>query len=325
MEATQLIKQHLDVEKILEHYDFDGIHHHGDMIRAKCKMHGGVNPTSFIISDEGLWYCHAGICGGGDIYTLVQKFEECGFPESVRKVADLLGIDITNLTITERKKSYEAELRKWIRTMSSRTKKKVKEEFVVTVPIKEVTKFRSFEQETMQHFGLGYIEEIFLKKRDGGAYSLKDRLSFPIIFDGMQVGLSLRKTKAKDFPKWSHQPVSLETGDILYNYDAVSGKTSITIVEGMLDVWAFHEIGVTAVATFGAHITEEQYRLLMRTGADLVLAFDGDQPGQVATQKAIDMFRYKANVERVLFHEDEDPESIPRNELKLKYESRVKA
>ena len=80
MDATTLIQQHLDVEALLEHYGFNNIHNNGDIIRACCKLHGGDNPTAFVINkNTGLWYCHTGECGGGDVFTLVQKFEGINF------------------------------------------------------------------------------------------------------------------------------------------------------------------------------------------------------------------------------------------------------
>jgi DNA primase len=334
MDALELINEHIDVERLLEHYDFDKISPDGAYIRSACKIHGGNNPSSFVISrDTGLWYCHTSNCGGGDIYTLVQVMEGIDFPASARWVANFFGVDIDNMEIKHRKEKHIKEMKEWVKVMNSR-KKKVTPAYSLDVPVREVRKFRTFKEETMEHFRLGFVESIELEKSSGGTYTLKNRLVFPIIKDGEQVGVSLRKTKANDFPKWSHQPKSIETSNILYNYDAAIGQERVVITEGALDVWAYHEIGVVAVATFGAHVTDEQYKLLMRTGADLVFSFDGDEAGREATAKAITgykdktgkfiegMFKNKANCFIVPFEDGEDPESIPREQLKLKYESR---
>ena len=64
MDAVTLLIKHLDAEKLLEHYDFDRIKSDGDMIRSSCKIHGGNNPTAFVINKETcLWYCHTSDCG----------------------------------------------------------------------------------------------------------------------------------------------------------------------------------------------------------------------------------------------------------------------
>lgn len=309
----------------MEYYSFDNVTHGSGMIRSCCKIHGGSTSSAFVMNeDNGFWYCHTGTCGGGDIYTLIRKLEGCSFKESIEKVASILGIDIDNLEIVERKDNTMIELNQWVRTMTSWVKKEKFKEYVIEEELRKVTKFRDFNESTLENFGLSYVDEISLESKTGTSYKLQGRLVIPIIQGAVQVGASLRKTKSRDYPKWSHQPIEIKTRNLLYNYDATSNAKSITIVEGPFDVWAYYEIGVTAVATYGAHLTNEQYRLLVKTGADLVFSFDGDRAGREATEKAIEMLKNKANMEFVLFDEGEDPASLSREELKTKYEKRGK-
>ena len=100
-----------------------------------------------------------------------------------------------------------------------------------------------------------FFKEIELEKKDGSKYKLFNRLLFPIIVEGVQIGISLRRTKSTDFPKWSHQPRGIKTEEVLYNIDSVVVNEPIIVVEGILDVWAFYEIGLNAVCVFGSHIT----------------------------------------------------------------------
>lgn len=324
MDAVALLESKLNVSMLLEHYGFNA-RQDGEFIRSACRIHGGSEPTAFVINaTSGLWYCHTGGCGGGDAYTLVQRMEECTFRESVAILADLHGIDIENMEVYERQEPYIKEGKEWLESMKSLSELEAPPEYELDAELRGVKKFRDFNEETLDHFDLSYATEATLTKADGGTYTVRDRLIIPIIQDDRKVGVSIRKTKAKDFPKWLHQPRGIKTSNMLYNYDATQGKTSVTIVEGVFDVWAYHEIGITAVATFGAHLTHNQYRLLMRTGADLVLSYDGDKAGQQATQEALKTFYHKANVECVAFSEDEDPGSVTRDDLKLKYESRRK-
>lgn len=324
MDAVTIITEHLDVDRLLQHYDFDKINPDGDIVRACCKIHGGNNPTAFVINREtGLWYCHTGSCGGGDVFTLVQKMESCDFPSAVRWLANFFDIDINNLRITERKYQYVEELKSFIKTVKSK-RKKVFQQFTIEEEIKEVTKYRDFKPETLEHFHLGYVESVKLKKRDGAYYTLLHRLVFPISFNNIQVGISFRRTNSNDFPKWSHQPAHIETKELLYNYDEAKSSQIIAICEGISDVWAFYEIGVSAVCTFGAHITQEQYKLLLKTGADLVLAYDGDEAGKLVTERALKMFKYKANLYTIHLNDSEDPQSIGREELLKRYESRTR-
>jgi DNA primase len=323
VDAVSLLNKHIDVARILDHYDFEILSHDGDFARGRCKIHDGNNKTAFVINiTNGLWFCHSGGCGGGDVYTMVQKLEESSFMKAVQRVASILGVDIENLQIIERKEKYLDELRQWIKMMKKRREKTTFEAYVVKEEVIPVAKFRDFKQETLDHFQLGYVESIELSKRNGDMYTLKNRLVMPICFNDMQVGVSLRKTKSRDVPKWSHQPVNINTGNILYNFDNVKNRESIVVSEGITDVWAWYEINVDACCTLGAHLTDEQYKLLMKTGADLIFAYDGDEAGREATRKARAMLRNKVNMEYVVFDEGEDPESISREELKLKYEQR---
>jgi DNA primase len=323
VEATTLILNNIDVHKILEHYKFNGIKNDGEFIRCCCKIHDGDNPTSFVINTRtGLWFCHSH-CGGGDIFSLVEKLENIDFISSVKWLSEFFHIDISNLPIKERKLDYMDELQKFIKVVKSKRKKTVNE-FSIDVPIKGVVSYRKFNPETIKHFNLGFVEKVILKKKDGEDYTLRNRLVFPVMFEGIQVGISFRRIKHTDYPKWSHQPANIETGDYLYNYDEAKDKPVITICEGITDVWAFYEIGIPAVACFGAHVTPNQYKLLLKTGADLVFSFDGDDAGIKATNNAIKTFKNKANISTIHLNNGEDPENIDREELKKRYDNRKK-
>jgi len=322
MDAVSKINEHLDIDKLLNHYQFDVSSTDSTIIRSACKLHGGSNPTGFAINrDNGLWFCHTGNCGGGDVFTLVRHFEKLEWEETVQWLASFFGISIDGLTIVEHKPSYLKDNDKFLKAMQKRKTLELIPYFI-DEEIRPVTKFRKFNETTLRTFDLGYVERVGLKRRTGEPYTLSHRLVFPILFNGIQVGLSFRRVKNTDVPKWSHQPAHINTSNLLYNYDACNGECVVVVVEGITDVWAYYEIGVTAVATFGAHITHEQYKLLLKTGADLVFSFDGDEAGQLATDKAIAMFKNKANLSVVSLKDGEDPESIEREELCGRYAHR---
>ena len=56
MDAVSVIKQNIDVEKILRHYNVD-FKYFGDYIRCACPIHNGDNPTAFVINEDFLWSC----------------------------------------------------------------------------------------------------------------------------------------------------------------------------------------------------------------------------------------------------------------------------
>lgn len=322
MDAIQLIEQHIDVDLVLNHYKFDQIRPSGNFIRACCGIHGGDNPMSFVINQEnGLWSCHTS-CGNGNIFQLVQKMENISFPESVYRVASIMGLDIQDLKIVAKTTQEKKELKNWIKTMKAMTRVTEFHEFVPVDEHKKVTKFKDFQQETLEKFGLYYFDKFQGLNRSGEPFIAYQRLAFPMIQQGKMVGMSLRATQYNHNPKWLHQPSSIATSDLLYNYDSAIGQEEVVVVEGITDVWAYHEIGVVAVCTYGAHVTDEQRRMLLRLGSKLVFSFDGDKAGRETTEKAIEMFQYTSDISVVQLPDGADPESISREELKQWYEKR---
>lgn len=323
MDATTLINQHLNVATIMDYYRFELTMSDKTFARGSCRIHGGDNPTAFVINMEnGLWFCHTGGCGGGDVYTLVELIEGVDFKQAVQKVAFILGLDIDNLEIQQRKADYLKDIRDFIKFMKKRKKEPLKE---IKLPVgRKVSKFRSFKRETIEKFGMFFLPEYKTVSKSDKEYTLHNRLVFPIKFKDKIVGMSMRRTKSNDYPKWSHQPPSIYTGNLIYNYDALIGQEGITIVEGIPDVWAFDEIGVPCGATYGAHITEEQYRLIIKTGAELTLCFDNDDAGVKATKKAIEMFRNKTRLYQIKLPRGNDPDDISREELEKLYANRIR-
>ena len=322
MYALDKVLENIDTELLLDELGFDVPNNDEEFIRTKCAIHGGDNPTSFVINRENtLWFCHTGGCGGGDAIELVKKIKGLSFHQSINWLSDLFNVDISGLEIKEKKSRFKEDLKSFVSAMKM-VKKKDIDEYVVDVEVKSLKSFREFKKETIEHFNMGFVSSIDLNKRDGGQYTLRNRLLFPIIFNNKQVGVALRRTKSKDVPKWSNQPINMNYGDVLYNYDNSVGKSTIVVSEGITDVWAYHEIDVCAVATFGAHLTDKQYKLLLKTGADIVLAYDNDKAGNEAKKKAIKMLKNKVNLYVIDLPVDKDAEDITREELLNAYKSR---
>lgn len=321
MDAVSVIKQNIDVEKILRHYNVD-FKYFGDYIRCACPIHNGDNPTAFVINEDFLWSCHTGGCGAGDVFTFIEQMEDLDFPKAVKKVAEILEIDIENLIIAERKNDYLKEVEKFLKYIKSKKKKKTLDEYVPKAELTQVRSFRNFDEKTLQKFELKYAKEIELDKKDGGTFKLYERLVIPIYVNEVQIGVSIRKIRAKDNPKWFHAPHTMETGNILYNIDNCKNDSEIIVCEGMFDVWSWYEAGFNAVCTFGAHLSEEQYRMLLRTGKNIIWCYDGDNAGLEATKKAVQMMKYKTNQWVIHLPEGADPGNCSPDDLRELYKQK---
>ena len=315
MDAVHMINERIDMVQLLEHYKFKEITINGNVARACCKLHDGDNPTSFVVNiDKKLWCCHAG-CGGGDAFSLVQQLDGVTFPIAVKTLAKLFNVDIKNMEIKKNDTELEKELKKWLGVMKKRSTPIEYNNYTIQANVSSIRRLRNFTPETIKQFEVGYTEEILLFKKDGTQYPLRDRLVFPVYMNGKLLGVNLRRVKGTDEPKWSLQPRDFKYSEVLYNYDMAKNASEVVVVEGIYDVLAYYEIGVVAVACFGAHLSKSQYELLVKTGADITLSYDGDDAGLRANDTATKMLRNKVTLRKVTLPDGHDPEDISREEL----------
>ena len=324
MKDLQSIIQSIDVSKLLEHYNFKPHEEDDELFRSACKIHNGDNPTSFVINKEStLWYCHTG-CGGGDVFTLVQKMEKCSFTDAIAFIVKFYNLDFSDIAIQELLRANQKELHDWMEYNKKLKLNVPFEECPITPVTREIASYRDFNKSTLEQFGVKYVDEISLINRKGEYYTLNDRIFFPIYFQNIYIGFSLRKVKEHDIMKWSHQPRDINISRVLFNYDNVKDADDITVVEGIIDVLACYEANIPAVATFGAHMSLEQEKLLLQTGADITLAYDGDSAGRAGMKDIRSRMRNKATLRQVQFPDGEDCQSIKRNDLFTLYNNRIK-
>lgn len=323
MNAVDVIKENIDVEKILNYYNID-YNYHGGYIRCKCPIHNGDNPTAFVVNEKFLWSCHTGDCGNGDVFTFIEKMEDVDFVKATKKLAEILDLDINGLVIAERKNTQKKDLENFLKYISSKKKQEV-DVYTPKAELTQVKTFRQYNKNTLEHFELMYTKEIEIdRKNNEGSFKLYERLYIPIYDNNKLIGASLRKIRAKDNPKWFHIPPTIKTGNILYNKDNINDSEDyVIVVEGIFDVFSFYEAGFNnVVCTFGAHLSEEQYRLLLRIGKDIIWCYDGDDAGIIATKGAIEKMRYKVTQWVISLPEGADPGNCTSEDLRNYFQKR---
>ncbi|MDP3057565.1 MAG: DNA primase [bacterium] len=127
----------------------------------------------------------------------------------------------------------------------------------------------------------------------------RGRIMFPILdITGRTVGFGGRSFTRKDGQeaKYINSPESLtySKSRILYGMnfarERIRKTNNCILVEGYMDVIGSHQMGVTnAVASSGTALTSEQLKLIKRYASRLILSFDGDDAGQEATRRSIDL------------------------------------
>ncbi len=142
--------------------------------------------------------------------------------------------------------------------------------------------------------------------RAGGFYDrFRDRLVCPVVVPGGEIaGFSARLVgdSPKDGDsgpvgaKYINSPESpvYKKSRLLFGLaqarESMGAKKRGVLVEGNFDVISMHQAGFDeTVAPLGTALTAEQIELLRRMAPEVVLFYDGDRAGRVATRAALDL------------------------------------
>lgn len=141
-----------------------------------------------------------------------------------------------------------------------------------------------------------------LKERDrggaGGMYdALRNRLIFPIRDQiGRPIAFGARRIDDEDEPKYLNSPETsaFHKSTTLFGIDraarAIKRERVAVVVEGYTDVIACHQHGLEhVVGTLGTALTTGHAAVLRRLCDTVVLLFDGDEAGQRAADRAIEV------------------------------------
>jgi DNA primase len=151
---------------------------------------------------------------------------------------------------------------------------------------------------TKRGFTKKELEDAGLVNRFGGDL-FKARMTIPLMDAGGKViGFTARilDTKDKNSPKYLNTPETIlyNKGRHIFGYsqasEAIRRTDYIVVVEGNMDVISSHQAGVCqAVATAGTAMTEMHLKSFARLTKDIRLAYDGDEAGIRAAERAISM------------------------------------
>ncbi len=161
--------------------------------------------------------------------------------------------------------------------------------------------------------------------RTGGGHIdlLRERLVFPICDElGRPIAFGGRKLDPDQEPKYLNSPESpvFHKSRALYGIHrakrAIVERKQAIVTEGYTDVIACHRAGFTnAVATLGTALTREHARVLRRMADTVVLLFDGDEAGQKAADRALEVFFSESiDIKICVLPDNLDPDDLLRSE-----------
>jgi DNA primase len=312
----------------------------GSSFKALCPFHKEKTPSFMVNVQRGIYKCFG--CGAsGNVITFVMETQKVGFVEAVKILAARAGMEVP-ASAGERGEDrryeglYEA-LEFAAQQYESRLWGSDSGEGARDYLLK-----RGLSVETAKSFRLGYADAsggFLVRKAKGlgvwegllqvgailegrGSFRdmLRDRLVFPILnLSDRVVGFGGRSLDGSD-PKYinSRESDLFKKGALLYGFTqarrGIKEAGRAVLVEGYMDVISLHQGGfASAVASAGTALTDRQAAILKRHTDSIVIAFDGDDAGQRAARRSLDVLvagGLDARVARL--REGEDPDSIVR-------------
>jgi len=184
-------------------------------------------------------------------------------------------------------------------------------------------------EQTITNKGLpveAFLETGLLKtRREGsGRYdALRNRLIFPIHDQiGRPIAFGARRLNDEDEPKYINSPENrlFDKSATLYGlrqaFRSIQTESQAVVTEGYTDVIACHQAGLTnVVATLGTALTVKHAATLRRLCDTVILLFDGDEAGQKAADRAVEVFFAEPiDVRIAVLPGGQDPDDLLKSE-----------
>ena len=284
-----------------------------------CPFHSERTPSFHVRPDQQMYYCF-GCKKGGGVINFVMELENLSYPDAIHFLAKRAGMQVPEDTRDDGSNRLRSRLLALNRDAAHFYYDQLhspKGEAVM-----EYMRSRKITQKNATNFGLGassgewdglmtamlekgYTQAelitagLAVKGKNGGAYDkFRNRLIFPIVdVRGDVLGFGGRIVDKNDpGAKYMNTPETIVYSKrrVLYglNLARKSKRQGILLVEGNIDVVMLHQAGFdNACASMGTALTQEQLHLLSRYTKDIILCYDNDEAGKVATQKALTLLR----------------------------------
>ena len=332
------IRYRCDIEDVISSYI--SLKHAGSNLKGLCPFHSEKTPSFVVYKDTQSFYCFG--CGaGGDVISFIMRQENLDYVSAVEFLAKRAGITLPEFDNSSR--ANEGVGRARILQMNTDAaiffRQMLFDENVGAPARQYLVGKRALESSVVKHFGLGYAplgwnnlrdhlrslgysyEEMaaanLCNKGERGYYdSFRGRVMFPIIDVSGNIvafgGRVLDDSKPK-YLNSAETPAFRKNKNLFaLNFAKNSGEDTLIICEGYMDVIAMHAAGFTnAVATLGTAITSEHARIIKRYVSKAVLAYDGDEAGRKAADRAIKLLSEAGVETRILVMRDaKDPDEF---------------
>lgn len=303
-----------------------------------CPFHDDSHPSMSVSREKKIYKCFS--CGAtGTIFKFVMDYENITFPEAVKKIADIAGINVDIGTVVSKPTKnplyavYDLSLKFYTNIINTAAGKEAKKylsergindniikEFQIGLSLASRDSLwkileKQFEMNLILKSGL-------VGKSDYNCYDLfYQRIMFPLYnLEGQVVAYSGRIYNKEDNSKYfnTRETEIFKKGELLYNYHRAKqfarNAGTVIVVEGFMDVIRMYSIGVkNVVATMGTAVTPIQANIIKKMAKEVILCFDGDKAGVKAALSCGDeLTKLGINAKVVLLENNMDPDEYIR-------------
>jgi len=299
----------------------------GKGFKGLCPFHGEKTPSFMVSPEKQLFHCFG--CGeGGNVFNFLMKYEKISFFEAVKMLAKKSGV---SLPVDEEKENFLNRQKERLYKLNNLAANYYRECLFKTNQGKKIINYlkkRGINDTSVEKYRLGYAPPgwdaltNFLKKK-GYSYEelikariinkskiegkyidyFRDRIIFPIFsLSGRVIGFGGR-VFGDSLPKYINSPETLvyNKGSNLYSLnfakEDIRKKDYLIIVEGYTDVLITQQYEFNNVAaSLGTALTTRQIDLIKRFTDMVLIAYDADSAGNMATLRSLDLL-VKAGLE----------------------------
>jgi DNA primase len=320
----------------------------GANFTALCPFHKEKTPSFNVNPHKQIFHCF-GCHKGGDVFTFVQDYENIGFMDAVRRLAERakIPLEFENNPAAQESRHLKDQLLEIHEKITQRWQNCLLNEAAGQLA-RDYLKMRGVSADAIKLFRLGAAPELWddtvnwaksknyelalvekagliIRKEETGNYydRFRGRLMFPICDEqGRVVGFSGRILSGDEkIAKYVNSPETpiFTKSKIFFGLDkskrAILDAGSAIICEGQLDLIACFTNGVqNIVAPQGTAFTESHARIIKRYANEVVLCFDSDNAGQNAAVRALDHLLASGLAVRVaVVPAPHDPDSFVKN------------
>jgi DNA primase len=344
---TEEVKGQADIVRIIS--DYVTLKKRGKNYLANCPFHTEKTPSFNVNPAMQIFHCF-GCKVGGDVFGFIMQIERCDFVQSVKLVAEKVGIAVPQFepSVDQRRNLEERDDLLQINAWAA-------DFFVEQLGMGadgqralEYFEQRGISEQTRKLMRLGYAPDrwdalssylrergasvtqiersgLVILKDNGGHYDrFRGRCMFPIADAQGRVIAFGGRIISEGEPKYLNSPeTALYTKGrhlfgLSYAKEAIRKQRFAILVEGYLDfIIPYQEGAQNIVASLGTALTEHQVRLLSRymDQPQIVVNFDPDAAGVAATKRSLEILLeqgYKINV--LTLPDGQDPDTFIRQQ-----------